>query len=161
MVLIKESVHMATGSTSRPKVSAIPAGFHSVTPYLVVSHADQVLQFVKRAFGAHEVMAHRGPDGSVMHAEARIGDSIVMMGSGGPGAKPRPGSIYVYVPDVNSTYKAALGAGAKSVQEPKDQPYGDRNACVEDSAGNHWFIATHIEDVSTEELNRRMAAQKN
>ena len=151
---------MASGSSVRPKVNPIPKGYHSVTPYLTVAHADQLMQFVKKAFGAQELLAHRAPDGSIMHAEAKIGDSIVMMGQGGPEVQPRPCTIYLYVPDVDATYRSALNAGGKSVREPADQFYGDRNATVEDSCGNQWFIATHIEDVSPEELRRRMAAQK-
>ena len=102
----------------------------------------------------------RGPDGNIMHAEARIGDSIVMIGQGGPQMSARPATVYVYVPDVDLVYRAAKDAGAKSVREPADQFYGDRNACVEDACGNHWYIATHIEDVSNEEVERRMAAMK-
>jgi len=148
---------MASGSTARHKVSPIPKGYHSVTPYLTVANAEQLLQFVKRAFGAQEVMAHRNADGSIMHAEARIGDSIVMMGQGGPEISPRPCTIYLYVPDVDLVYKAALDAGARSLHEPTDQFYGDRNASVEDPSGNHWYVATHIEDLSPEEFARRAA----
>jgi len=148
---------MATGSTVRHKVSPIPKGYRSVTPYMAVANADQLMQFVKRAFDAHEVMAHRNQDGTIMHAEARIGDSIVMMGQGGPEMQPRPCTIYLYVPDVDAVYKAALDAGARSLREPADQFYGDRNASVEDPCGNHWFVATHIEDLSPEEFARRAA----
>ena len=151
---------MATGSTARPKVNPIPQGYHTVTPYLTVSNAAELLQFVKRAFGAQELLAHRGPDGAIQHAEARIGDSIVMMGQPGGEGKARPSTIYLYVPDVDMVYRAALSAGGKSVREPADQFYGDRNACVEDSWGNQWFMATHIEDVSPDEFRRRAGAMK-
>ncbi|MGD0668467.1 MAG: VOC family protein [Bryobacteraceae bacterium] len=151
---------MASGSSARPKVSPIPAGYHTVTPYLAVAHADEVMQFVKHAFGAQEMFSHRAPDGSIMHAEAKIGDSIVMVGQAAGETKPRPSTVYLYVPDVDATYRAALNAGGKSVREPADQFYGDRNAAVEDTCGNQWFLATHIEDVSPEELRRRAAAQK-
>jgi len=151
---------MATGSSARPKVNPIPKGYHTVTPYLTVANANDLMQFVKRAFGAQELLAHRGPDGVIQHAEVKIGDSIVMMGQGGSEYTPRPSTIYLYVPEVDSVYQAALSAGGKSLREPADQFYGDRNASVEDPCGNHWYMATHIEDVSPEEFRRRAAAQK-
>jgi uncharacterized glyoxalase superfamily protein PhnB len=95
------------------------------------------------------------PDGTIMHAEVRIGDSPVMMGEARGEHKPMPGSIYLYVDDTDATYRRALQAGATSLMEPADQFYGDRSASVVDPVGNHWFIATHIEDVPPEELARR------
>jgi len=151
---------MATGSSVRPKVNPIPKGYHSITPYLTVANAADLMQFVKRAFGAQEVLSHRGPDGSIQHAEARVGDSIVMMGQASGDMKPRPCTIYLYVPNVDEVYRTALNAGGKIVREPADQFYGDRNAAVEDTCGNQWFIATHIEDVAPEEFRRRATAQK-
>ncbi len=148
---------MASGSSARPKVNPIPVGYRTVTPYLTVADADQLMRFVKAAFGAQEMFAHRAPDGSIQHAEAKIGDSIVMMGRVRGDMKPMPGMIYLYVPDVDSLYRAALAAGGKSVREPADQFYGDRTAGVEDPCGNQWYIATHIEDVSPDELIRRAA----
>ncbi len=156
---IEEGNSMASGSSARPKVNPIPDGYHSVTPYLTVADADRLMSFVKSAFGAQELFAQRGPDGAIQHAEARIGDSIVMMGRVSGEAKPLPGMIYLYVPDVDAVYRAALGAGGKSLQEPADMFYGDRRAAVEDPCGNQWYMATHIEDVSPEELRRRAAAQ--
>jgi len=153
---------MASGSSVSPKVSPIPKGYHSVTPYLTVANAGDLMQFVKRAFGAEELLAHRGPDGSIQHAEVKIGDSIVMMGQARGDMKPRPGTIYLYVPDVDAVYRTALSAGGKSLSEPADQFYGDRSAGVEDPCGNYWYMATHIEDVSLDEFRRRAAemAQK-
>jgi uncharacterized glyoxalase superfamily protein PhnB len=155
---IEEGNPMASGSSARPKVNPIPDGYHSVTPYLTVTDADRLMRFVKDAFGAQELFAHRGPDGSIQHAEARIGDSIVMMGRVRGEMKPMPGMIYLYVPDTDAVYKAAVSAGGKSLQEPVDEFYGDRRATVEDPCGNQWYMATHIEDVSPEELGRRAAA---
>jgi uncharacterized glyoxalase superfamily protein PhnB len=150
---------MASGSSARLKVNPIPDGYHSVTPYLTVADADRLMQFVKDAFGAQEVLAHRGPEGKLQHGEARIGDSIVMMGGARGEWKPRLSTIYLYVPDVDLVYHAALHAGGKSLQEPTDQFYGDRSGGVEDPCGNYWYMATHIEDVSPEEFQRRAAAQ--
>jgi PhnB protein len=151
---------MASGSSAKPKVSPIPKGYHSVTPYLTVADADQLMRFVKDAFGAQEVLAHRGPDGFIVHAEAKIGDSIVMMGRARGDMQPRASTLYLYVPDTDLVYHAAVNAGGKSLREPADQFYGDRTAAVEDPCGNQWYVATHIEDLSPDEFQRRAAAQK-
>jgi uncharacterized glyoxalase superfamily protein PhnB len=150
---------MASGSSAKPKVQPIPAGYHSVTPYLVATNTDELLRFVMRAFGAKETLAVRGPDGAILHAEARIGDSIVMMGKAGGENEPQACTIRLYVPDADLVYRAALGAGGKSLREPANQFYGDRVAAVCDPCGNRWFVSTHIEDVSPEEIGRRAAAQ--
>jgi uncharacterized glyoxalase superfamily protein PhnB len=97
-------------------------------------------------------------DGTVHHAEVKIGDSIVMMGEPAEPAKARPSSLYLYVPDVDAAYKAALAAGAKSLMEPADQFYGDRSGGVEDPSGNHWYVATHVADISPEEMQKRAKA---
>jgi PhnB protein len=139
-------------------VKPIPEGYHSVTPYLVVREVPKLLDFLKRAFDAQEVMRMPAPDGSIMHAEVRIGDSAIMMGEARGEYKPMPGSMYLYVEDADATYKRALQAGATSQMEPADQFYGDRHATVIDPVGNHWSIATHIEDVPPDELARRAEA---
>jgi PhnB protein len=149
---------MASASSAKPKVNPIPDGYHSVTPYLTVADADRLMQFVKDAYGAQELFAHRGPDGAIAHAEAKIGDSIVMMGRPRGDSKLMPAMIYLYVPDTDLVYRAALGAGGKTLQEPADEFYGDRRAAVEDPCGNQWYMATHVEDVSPEEIGRRAAA---
>ncbi len=136
-------------------VRKVPEGYHNVTPYLIVRDAHQVLEFLKQAFGAEQKELMLGPDGKIGHAEVQIGDSIVMMGEAGERWKPMPTSLYVYVSDTDATYKRALELGASSLMEPADQFYGDRNAGVSDPSGNFWWIATHIEDVSQEELERR------
>lgn len=139
-------------------VKPIPEGYHSLTPYLVVQSAPKLMEFLKRAFAAKELNCMKQPDGSVMHAEMKIGDSIVMMGEAGGESKPMPSTICLYVPDADVVYKRALQAGATSVREPADQFYGDRSAGVRDPVGNHWWIHTHIEDVPEAEMAKRAEA---
>ena len=136
-------------------VKPIPDGYHTATPYLVVEGASMLIDFLKQAFKATEIYRLTRPDGKVGHAEVRIGDSVVMLGDMGGKWKSMPSSIYLYVPDTDEAYKQALGAGAISLMEPADQFYGDRSAGVRDPFGNHWFLATHVEDVPAEELVRR------
>jgi PhnB protein len=139
-------------------VKPIPDGYHSITPYLVVQGAGKLIDFLKQAFEAQESERLTRPDGTIGHAEVRIGDSIVMMSEASGEWKPMPGSMYLYVNDADATYKRALQAGATSTMEPTDQFYGDRSAGVKDLAGNHWWIATHKEDLSPEELAKRAKA---
>jgi len=120
--------------------------------------AEKQIEFLKQAFGAQELHRSVGPDGNIIHAEVRLGDSVVMIGQAGGPWKPRPGTVYLYVEDVDATHRRAVEAGAKSLGEPKDQFYGDRSGGVEDPNGNMWWVATHIEDVSHEESDRRFAA---
>jgi uncharacterized glyoxalase superfamily protein PhnB len=139
-----------------------PEGYHSVTPYLVVPRVRELIPFLKRAFGAVErfpPMTH--DDGTVMHAELRLGDSTVMMGEAGGPWSPMPATLYVYADeDVDAVYRRALEAGATSVREPADQFYGDRSATVRDPSGNVWSIANHVEDVPPEEMERRLEKEK-
>jgi len=139
-------------------VKPIPDGHHTVTPYLIVPDAAGQIVFLERAFDAKEVGRFPGPDGRIMHAEVRIGDSVVMMGEVAGARKPMPAVLHVYALDTDALYKRALQAGATSIREPADQFYGDRSAGVRDAAGNEWWIATHIEDVSLDEMKRRAAA---
>jgi PhnB protein len=136
-------------------VKPIPEGFHTVTPYLVVKGVAKVLDFVKHAFDAKEIDRHTRPDGAIMHAQVKIGDSFVMLGEPMDGQPLSPSSLYVYVPNVDEVYKRAVKAGGTSLSEPADMFYGDRHGGVKDPAGNQWWIATHIEDVSPEEMQRR------
>ena len=138
-------------------VKPIPDGYHSVTPQLDVKGAAQLIDFVKQAFGAEEIMRMPGPAGALMHAEVKIGDSIVMM-SDAVREAPMPGSVFLYVNDVDAVYKRALQAGATSQLEPTDMFWGDRFASVKDSFGNKWGMATHKEDVPPEEMPKRAAA---
>lgn len=137
----------------------IPAGFHSVTPYLLVPDVSKLMDFLTKALGATEHYKMPGANGRIMHAEMQIGDSIVMMGQPQNDADLRRAMLYVYVPDVDATYRQCLAAGAESVREVKDQFYGDRSGAIRDPFGNDWHIGTHVEDVSPEEMNRRMAKQ--
>src|SRR5215510_8793553 len=119
-------------------------GIRSVTPYLAVQPAVELIEFVKRAFGAQEVLRTTGSGGG-LHAEVQIGDTRVMIGGGSAwGGTPTPTGLHLYVPDSDRVYQAALEAGAESLRAPVDQPYGDREASVKDIAGNHWYIATHL-----------------
>ena len=139
-------------------VKSIPEGYHSVTPYLTVQGAATLLDFLKQAFAATEIHCMTRPDGTVGHAEVRIGDSVVMLAEAKGEWQPRPGALYLYVNDTDAAYQRALQAGATSLMEPADQFYGDRNAGVKDPVGNHWWIATHKEDVPPEELAKREEA---
>lgn len=136
-------------------VKPIPEGFHSVTPYLTISGVPRLIEFLKQAFDAREEHVSKTPNGTIMHAQLKIGDSMIMMGEAGGEWKPMPSSIYLYVPDADATYKRALQAGATSVMEPANQFYGDRHGGVKDPSGNLWWIATHVEDVTPEEMARR------
>jgi PhnB protein len=133
----------------------IPEGYHSITPHLINENASRLIEFLKQAFDAQELNRLSGPDGRVLHAEIQIVDSMLMIGEATGEWKAMPASLALYVPDVDATYKRALDAGAVSLREPADQFYGDRSAGVKDLAGNHWWIATHIEDVPREELRLR------
>lgn len=121
----------------------VPAGFRSLTPYLVVDGADALIGFMKQAFGAEERMRVKRPDGTIQHAEVRIGDSIVELGDGQEPWPSRPAAIHLYVADADATFARAAEAGATTLLEPTDMPYGDREADVRDPFGNHWYIATH------------------
>jgi len=141
------------------KISVMPEGFHTATPYLIVEGAALLIDFLTRAFDAEEIERMQRPDGKIAHAEVKIGNSVIMMGDAGSQWKPMPGFIYLYVKDTDAAYNRALQAGAVSVMEPADQFYGDRNAGVRDPVGDIWWIATHKEDVSPEEMKKRAAAR--
>jgi PhnB protein len=147
-------------------VKAIPDGYYSLTPYLVIKGAADALEFYKKAFGATEVVRMPGPGGRIMHAEVKIGNSMLMLsdenperGAFSPATTGRAtSSIMFYTDDVDAVFKRAVGAGAKSDQPPTDMFWGDRMANITDPFGHMWGIATHKEDVSPEEMQRRMAA---
>jgi len=147
-------------------VKPIPEGYHSVTPYLVVKGAAAAIDFYKKIFGAVEIMRMPAPDGRVGHAELRFGDSVVMLADEYPeiqtvGPKTlgnTPVGLLLYVDDVDKTVERAVASGA-TIQKPvADQFYGDRSGTIEDPFGHKWTVATHVEDVSPEEMQRRMAA---
>ena len=137
----------------------IPEGYSAVTPYVIARDVDRLLQFVQKAFGGKVVDVHRDSDGRVVHADVTIGGAHIMMGGATDKWPEKLGSIHLYVPDADATYRAAVEAGAHSLYEPTTHFYGDRSAGVEDASGMTWWISTHVEDVSPEEMERRMAAQ--
>lgn len=145
-------------------VKPIPDGYHSVTPYLIVKGAADAIEFFRNAFNAIEIMRLGGPDGKVMHAEIQIGDSRIMLADEHPEmnalAPQSPGSagvgICLYVENVDEIVARAIDAGATMQRPLQDQFYGDRSATMEDPFGHVWTVATHIEDVPPEEINRRM-----
>jgi PhnB protein len=141
-------------------VKYIPDGYHTITPLLNVKGAAQLIDFLKRALGAEEVMRIPGPGDIVMHAEVNIGNSRMMLGEAMQVA-PNSSSFYLYVNDVDALYKRAVGAGAASVSAPTDRFWGDRVGTVTDPFGNIWELATHKEDPTAEEMQKRVAAMAN
>jgi PhnB protein len=133
-------------ATHRGDAEPLPEGMYSITPYLHPKGAPQVIDFLKEAFNAEEVFRAQDSAGTVHHAKLRIGDSIIAMGEAHGPFQPMPPALHLYVPDTDATYKHALAAGAASIDEPVDQPYGDRYAGVKDPFGNVWYIATHLHD---------------
>ena len=140
-------------------VKPVPDGYHSVTPYLTVADAGAQIDFLTKAFGAEEQYRHTDDKGHVGHAEVRLGNSMIMIGQAREQWTPRQAGFYLYVEDVDAVYKRAVAAGGKSLRAPTDEAYGDRCSGVEDSQGNQWWIGTHIEDVSPEEIQRRYQKQ--
>jgi PhnB protein len=141
-------------------VKPIPEGYHAVTPYLTVKGAAQLLDFITTVFAGKELFRMPRPDGTIGHAEVRIGDSMLMLAEASEQWPPMPAGLYVYVPDTDAAYQRALKAGATSLMEPADQFYGDRNAGVKDATGVTWWIATHVEDVPPSEMEKRAAASQ-
>lgn len=148
------------------KVKPIPEGYHTATPYLIVNGAASAIDFYKKAFGATELMRMPGPGGRIAHAEIKIGDSPIMLADEAPETPYRspqslggsPVSILLYVEDVDAVFERAVSAGAKVQRPLADQFYGDRTGGVTDPFGHIWYIATHKEDVSPEEMKKRAAA---
>jgi PhnB protein len=145
------------------KVSAIPAGYHTATPYLVVNDAKRAIEFYKKAFGAKEANRMEGPDGKIAHAELKIGDSIIMLSDEMPGSSAKSpqslggstASVFLYVEKVDSVFSQAIAAGGKAEMQPQDQFWGDRFGKLADPFGHLWALATHIEDVKPEEMQKR------
>jgi PhnB protein len=146
-------------------VRPIPEGYHSVTPYLILDDATRALEFYKKAFGAVELMRMPAPGGKIGHAEIKIGDSPIMLADESPEMGHRsartlggsPISLMVYVEDVDARVAQAVAAGGKLVRPVANQFYGDRSGGVDDPFGYHWHLATHVEDVPPDELERRAA----
>ena len=138
----------------------IPEGYHAVTPFVISKDAGRFLDFMTEAFGAEELARVVGEDGAIGHAESRIGDSVVMAFDAKQGWPDTPAFLRIYVPDGDATYRQALDAGATSVTEMTDMPWGDRVGRVRDPVGNLWWIMSRIEDVAPEEMERRYGEQK-
>jgi PhnB protein len=134
-------------------VNPIPQGFHTITPYLIVSDASRLIDFIKKSFNATEIDRFE-TDNTILHAILQIGDSKIMISDSNQNMKPMPCFLYLYVDNVDETFQRAIAAGAISMREPTDEFYGDRGAGVLDFAGNNWYIATHKKDVSRDELKR-------
>ena len=149
-------------------VKPVPEGYHNVTPYLCCKDAAAAIEFYKKAFGATEVMRMGAPGGKVGHAELQIGDSRVMLADEFPEMgflSPKtvggsPVMIHLYVEDVDTTANRAVAAGAKVTRPVADQFYGDRGGQLEDPYGHKWYVSTHKEDLSPEEIGKRAAAAK-
>jgi PhnB protein len=148
------------------KAPATPKGYHTVTPSLFVAGAAKAIDFYKKALGAEELMRFPGPDGKIMHAEIKVGDSIVMLADempdmGGRGPKSiggTPVSFFVYGENVDAAWKRAVDAGAKEVVPLADQFWGDRTGCLEDPFGHQWWLAQHVQDLTPEEIRKNAEA---
>jgi PhnB protein len=147
-----------------PETTAIPDGYHSVQPYLMLNNCAEAIIFYTKAFGAVEKFRMPGPGGRIGHAEIQIGDSVIMMADDSPEMGARsvqhfggsPVSLLIYTENCDAVYNQALAAGAASIREPADQPYGDRMAGVADPFGYKWYIATHIKDMSYAEMGAQV-----
>ena len=142
-------------------VKPIPDGYTAITPYLIVEHAAELIDFLMRAFGAVERMRLAMPGGGIGHAEVEIDGAVLMLSDAMPPEFPAGSAkLHLYVEDVDRAYARATRAGATSLAEPADQFYGDRAARIVDPWGNHWTIASHVEDVDMDEVTRRIAAME-
>jgi PhnB protein len=146
-----------------PRAKPVPDGYHTATTVLTVDHGARALEFYSKAFSAKKRDGVSSFDGKIMHAEFQIGDSIFMLSDEFPAMGNRSpkslggtaGSVWLYVPDVDATYRQAIASGASSISEPVDMFWGDRHARVRDPFGHEWSIATHLEDVPPQEMERR------
>ena len=136
-------------------IKPIPDGFHAVTPYLFAQGASRLIEFISAAFQGEVIFRQTRPDGAIMHATMRIGDSMLMLADATPQFGPTPTSIYLYVPDCDAVYDSALNSGGVSVFPIMTLPSGERYGGVKDPCGNIWWVATHVEDVPPDEQERR------
>ena len=148
------------------KAAAIPKGYHTVTPSLFVAGAAKAIDFYKKALGAEELARFAGPNGSIAHAEIKVGDSIIMLADempemGGRGPKSiggTPVSFFVYGENVDAAWKRAVDAGAKELVPLAEQFWGDRTGCLQDPFGHQWWLAQHVQDLTPEELRKNAEA---
>lgn len=165
---LKSTAKGTKSKAARPsgKVKPVPAGYHTLTPYLIVRDAARAIDFYKQAFGAQEIARMPGPDGKgIMHAEIKIGDSMVMLADEMAGMQKSPQTLggtgtqlFLYVKDADAVFDRAVAMGAKPRMNPADMFWGDRFGQVEDPFGHQWDIATHIEDVKPPEMGKRAQA---
>ncbi|NGO14343.1 VOC family protein [Streptomyces sp. HC44] len=137
-------------------VKPVPEGYTTVTPWIISRDTDRLIAYVKEAFGAEEIARVVGEDGRIGHAEVRIGDSVVMMFDARPDWPPTPGFLRLYVEDADAVHRQAVAAGGTSVTEVTHLFFGDRVGRVRDPLGNLWWIQTRVEDLSPEEMERRL-----
>lgn len=142
-------------TTKNKPVHAVPEGFHTVTPYLVVENAQGLLEFIENAFDGKVTSVAKTDDAKIMHATVSIGDSTLMVSDTMEGMEIQTAMLHLYLKDVDSVFKKAVEAQATAVREPRTEFYGDRSGGVKDKWGNLWWIATHVEDVDPEEMERR------
>lgn len=162
---VKKVVKKTKAVRKKKKVTAIPKGYHSITPYLIVNNAAEAIQFYKKIFGAKEVMRMDQPSGKIGHAELKIGDAKIMLADECPEMNARspraysgsPVSIHLYIKNVDDVVKKAVASGAKLIRPAQDMFYGDRSGAVEDPYGHMWYVSTHIEDVSMAKMRKRAA----
>jgi uncharacterized glyoxalase superfamily protein PhnB len=138
-------------------VKAIPEGMHTVTPFMIVDGANELIRFIEQSFDGKTTSIMKTQDGKVMHASVQIGDSQVMVTDATEKYPAGSSRLYLYVDDVDATYEKAIKAKGTSLREPTDEFYGDRSSGVKDAWGNEWWIATHVEDVDDEEMEKRAA----
>jgi PhnB protein len=155
--MVRDATRKENAMAGRAK--PIPEGYHAITPYLVVQNGVALVEFLQKAFGATVTHRMDHPDGSLWHADLQIGDSHVILGGASDQWPAKSSDIYLYVEDADAVYQRALEAGAASVMPPAEMFYGDRQGGVTDPSGNRWWIATHVEDVSPEELEKRGRAE--
>lgn len=135
-------------STPHDVAQATPQGFHTITPYLLSGGSAKLIDFLTHAWDAQTIARHESPEGRMLHASVRLGDSAISMGDPAPPWQPMLMLFYLYVEDCDGWYRRAMAAGASSIHEPRDESYGDRVAAITDPLGNQWYIGTHIRDVA-------------
>lgn len=165
MKIAKKKITKSIAKPKKKKVLAIPKGYHSITPILVVNGGSRAIEFYKKAFGAKIVMRMERPDGKIAHAELKINDAKIMLADESPemGANSpvnyggSPVGIHLYIKDVDAVVKRAVGSGARIIRPVENMFYGDRAGEVQDPFGHKWYISTHVEDVSPATMRKRAA----
>lgn len=138
-------------------VKPIPDGYSNVIPYIICKNTQGVIDFAQKTFGAKVEGTSKGEDGTIYHVSLHIRDSAIMLSEGSDKWPAMPAMVYIYVEDVDAVYQKGLDAGGESLREPTNEFYGDRSCGLKDVSGNQWWIATHVEDVSREEMDKRQA----